>query len=173
MPKSKLTVEKLKRRIRENDPELPESSESFKAALVILAAAKLGHRDRARLAEFTGIPTDLLGDFAERLLANEVWTADGSIDRSWQNDEDGVEFWMMVNVATGDLERRKKDGEYEYRMTDLAERRNRREAVRRLESAPEGVRYTACIVGPDGFELRREGSAAEMLEILKLAEHGG
>jgi hypothetical protein len=173
MPKSKLTVEKLKRRIRENDPELPESSESFKAALLILSAAELGHLDRARLANFTGIPTDLLGDFAERLLVSEIWMADGSIDLSWENDEDGIEFWMMVNVATGDLEREKKDGQYEYRMTDLAERRSLREAVRRLELAPEGDRYTACIVGPDGFELRREGSAAEMLEILKLAEQGG
>lgn len=105
MTKSKLTVERLKRRIWENDPKLPESSESFKAALLIRAAAKLGHLDRTRLAEFTGIPTDLLGDFAERLLANEVWSANGSVDGSWRNDEGGVESWMMVNVATGDLER--------------------------------------------------------------------
>jgi hypothetical protein len=173
MPKSNLTVEKLKSRIRENDSELPESSESFKAALLILAAAELGHLDRERLADFTGLPTDLLGDFAERLLASEIWMADGSIDRSWQNDQDGIEFWMMVNVATDDLEREKKDGQYEYCMTDLAERRSRRDAVRRLESAPDGDRYTACIVGTDGFELRCEGSASEMLEDLKLADHGG
>lgn len=173
MPKSKLTVEKLKRKIWESDPKLPESSESFKAALLILAAAKLGHLDRTRLAEFTGIPTDLLGDFAERLLANEVWLADGTIDRSWQNADDGIELWMMVNAATGDLEREKKDGRYEYRMTDLAERRHRRESMRHLQSVPDGGRYTARIVGPDGFELKYEGSASQMLELLKNSEHGG
>jgi hypothetical protein len=123
MPKSKLTVEKLKRQIRENDPELPESSAAFKAALVILAATKLGHLDRERLAEFTGIPRDLISEFGERLAANDVWMPDGSIDRSWQSHEDDIEFWMMVNLATGDFGRRRKGSEYEYWLTELGRRR--------------------------------------------------
>jgi hypothetical protein len=123
MPKSKLTVEKLKRLIRENDPELPESSATFKVALVILAATKLGHLDRERLAEFTGIPTDLISEFGERLAANDVWMPDGSIDRSWQSDDSGIDFWLIVNLALGDMERQWDGGEHKYRLTELGRRR--------------------------------------------------
>lgn len=123
MAKSKLTVEKLKSRIREMDPGLPESDESFKAALVILAATKLGHLDRERLAEFTGIPMDLIEEFGERLIANEAWMPDGSLDRAWQRSADGIDFWMLVAVATGDFTRQRKGGEFEYRTTDLCDAR--------------------------------------------------
>jgi hypothetical protein len=103
---------------------------------IILAASKLGHLDRGRLAEFTELPRDLIDEFAGRLVENEVWMPDGRIDRTWQDDESGIEFWLQVNVATGDMERHRDGGEYAYRMTEMGSARYEDAAVAMVK---EGV----------------------------------
>jgi hypothetical protein len=100
------TVETMRGWIRGADPNLSEADEAFEAALVLLAALRLGHRDRGRLAEFTGVHPYRVNLFAERLEAAQVWAEDGMTACTWwDKDSNDLDFWLDVSVATGLLER--------------------------------------------------------------------
>jgi hypothetical protein len=101
------TLAELKGYVRELalDP-IEEDDEDFAAALVLVAALYLGSRDLEGLSRLTEIPLPLIEQFAGRLRANGVWTADGITSAAWLSDDGGnLAFWMDVWVATGMMER--------------------------------------------------------------------
>src|SRR5262249_41701644 len=84
-----------------------EDTEEFDAALILLACARLGTRRVMPLSRFTGVHPRQVAEFAERLRANGVWTADGKTACEWDHEEYGrLAFWTDVWVAEGLLERR-------------------------------------------------------------------
>jgi len=97
-------AEALKDLILKSDPKVEPESEQFQAAMVVLAAALIGHEDRERLAELTRLPIHRVNLFGERLMAAEVWAHDGSVDCSWHKEENGdLGLWLDVLIAMGVL----------------------------------------------------------------------
>jgi hypothetical protein len=107
------SVQKLKRAIRKSDPATVEGHPTFDAALVLLAAYFMGHEDRKKLAEFTGVPLDLVNEFAEPLECDDIWQPDGSTDCKWWAKKTGTTaFWCDVAVAVGQFKRLGSGDEY-------------------------------------------------------------
>jgi hypothetical protein len=79
-----------------------EGDQDFQAGLVLLAPASIGTMDPAAVSRFTGVPEAQVREYADRLIANRIWRADGTIALS--SDED-LALMMDVWVATGHLER--------------------------------------------------------------------
>jgi len=69
-------------------------------ARVLMASVLLDAADEARISAL-GIDANEVRKVGDRLRANGVWDA-GGVDAP----EDGMTFWMLVNVASGEMERR-------------------------------------------------------------------
>lgn len=86
------------------DP-IEEDDDDFAAALVMLAAVRLGNRDLGALSRLTEVPLPLVEEFAGRLRANGVWQSDGKTHAEWDAEDGVLAFWLDVWVATGRLEK--------------------------------------------------------------------
>ena len=98
------TLDELKQTIHELDPELKETDDYFKSALVLLTALYVGPRVVA-VSKFTGLPRQFVRERAARLRDSKVWVK-GATQGEWRDpDNGGIAFWMDVAVAEGLLAR--------------------------------------------------------------------
>lgn len=102
-----ITVVDLGREVVRMDPSIDLRSDSYKAALCLLASVHVGP-DPEKISGFTGVHPDLVGSFAERLTASGVWHK-GRVYCEWFDKVNGgVAFWLDVCVAQGLIERAKR-----------------------------------------------------------------
>ncbi len=100
-----IELAEIHRTVLESDPDADKDSDSYHAAVVLLAALKVGQRPKV-LAEFTRYPIDQIKEFSANLRANNVWNRGRTYHSGWDNEEDGgIAFWLDVSVALGFIER--------------------------------------------------------------------
>lgn len=86
------------------DPAVSSSEDTFKAAVVMLAALEVGP-NADRIAKLVGYPRTLVRIFGRRLRECGVW--DGGVTKAdWGDEKTGtIAFWCDVGVAVGWLKR--------------------------------------------------------------------
>ena len=99
-----MNLQEIQHEVRRMDPKV--SGESFKAAVVLLAALVVGP-SAPQVSAFTGYPIGLCREFSARLRESGVWK-DGKTHCEWFDDKcGGTAFWLDVAVAQGFVERAK------------------------------------------------------------------
>lgn len=101
--------DRIVRLLRDHGHAFPERSDTFNAALVLLASLRMRHNVDA-LAKFCGLRREVVARCARRLHDNGVWQ-EGRVICSWMVPESlGDDFLHDVAVAEGKLWRRLDDG---------------------------------------------------------------
>ena len=108
------SVQSLEGRIRRYNSDIDPGSETFRAAVLLLASLEYGQNVEL-LTRRTGYQRSFVAKCARRLIDNGVWS-DGRTVASWSpEDEASGAFWNDVAVAEGKLCRRANpDGEIEW-----------------------------------------------------------
>jgi hypothetical protein len=107
------SIERMKGWVSACDPRIVDGTVEMEAALVLMAAVQMGHKDRDQLAEFTGVPLDRVNEFAEPLECDGLWRPDGTVDYRWTEEETTIAaFWCDVLVALGLVKRMENGVEY-------------------------------------------------------------
>lgn len=101
------TMEQIKEAVHELDPALTdESDETYRVAVLMLAASQIGTADDLALARFTNEHAEWVAQIGQRLRSSGVWTEDGGTACEWFEPESGgIAFWLDVAVAQGLVER--------------------------------------------------------------------
>lgn len=103
--------DRIVRLLRDHGHAFPERSDTFNAALVLLASLRIRHNVDA-LAKFCGVRREVVARCARRLHDNGVWQ-EGRVICSWMVPESlGDDFRRDVAVAEGKLWRRLGDDGY-------------------------------------------------------------
>ena len=101
---TKMKIEKIRKEVKNMDPNLDARTMAFKAAVCLLSGLQVGTNPSA-IAEFTGFPLKTVQGFAEHLVKSGVWN-DGKTYCNWFDEEHGgIAFWCDVAVAQGYLQR--------------------------------------------------------------------
>lgn len=108
------SVQSLEARIRRYNSDIDSGSDTFRAAVLLLASLEYGQNVEL-LARRTGYQRSFVAKCARRLIDNGVWSQ-GRTVASWSvEDEASGAFWNDVAVAEGKLCRRANpDGEIEW-----------------------------------------------------------
>lgn len=95
---------KVKKIIRQLDPQLAEHDDAFKVAVILIFAARYGqHMDE--IYKHLPYTNDFINQVVLRLKENKIFV-DGKIQCNWFDEQGGaMEFWMDVNVGLGFMER--------------------------------------------------------------------
>lgn len=110
MEDEKVTLPVITKEVHRLDPQLKESEDSFKTAVLMLSALSVGTEVDA-LVKFTRLPESFVAERVGRLKAGGVFKGD-EIHVDWFDEENGgIAFWMDVAVAQGLVERT-DDAEY-------------------------------------------------------------
>lgn len=111
---TRASVQSLEGRIRRYNSDIDPGSDTFRAAVLLLASLEYGQNVEL-LARRTGYPRSFVAKCARRLIDNGVWS-EGRMVASWSpQDEASGAFWNDVAVAEGKLCRRANpDGEIEW-----------------------------------------------------------
>jgi hypothetical protein len=111
---TRASVQSLESRIRRYNSDIDAGSDTFRAAVLLLASLEYGQNVEL-LARRTGYPHSFVAKCARRLIDNGVWS-EGRMVASWSpQDEASGAFWNDVAVAEGKLCRRANaDGEIEW-----------------------------------------------------------
>jgi hypothetical protein len=102
---ARVSLDSIHAQLRMHAPDLDRASPTFRAAVLLLAAARAG-QNIDRLARLTGLPRGFVAQCARRLVDNGVWRNDQTI---CQWDGEGAAhpaFWSDVAVAEGRVCRR-------------------------------------------------------------------
>ncbi|MCI0433164.1 MAG: hypothetical protein L0271_05865 [Gemmatimonadetes bacterium] len=114
LPVNRPTLDQIKARIRRYNADLPPSSPTFEAAVILLAGLEFGH-NIDMLARRTGYDRGFVARCARRLTDNGVWKQDRTNAEWSQADEASGTFWNDVAVAEGHMCRRvHPDGHFEW-----------------------------------------------------------
>lgn len=107
------TLEELKEMVHEleghDDPTTPsdEDDESYRIAVLLIAGLDRGV-NLMDLIGFTGYHAEWVAKVADNLAKSGIWV-DGITHCNWfDEDEDGISFWIDVNVGRGFLEKSSK-----------------------------------------------------------------
>src|SRR5688572_22748754 len=96
------TIKQLVAAVAVMDPRLPRETEEFEAALVLMAALRLGSQNLAALSRLTELPYAQVYRLAQRLKSHGIWTSDRRTVCNWFDGPRGiVQFWCDVNLALG------------------------------------------------------------------------
>lgn len=100
-----MTLNKIKKVIKELDDKIKETDEGFKCAVVLLALTEKPQRIKD-IAEFTQIERPLVARFMKNFRANKI-IRNGKIRHSgWFDKESGgIAFWIDVSCGLGFLQR--------------------------------------------------------------------
>lgn len=100
-----MTLEEIKREVRRLDPKEHESSEAFKAQVVMLASLEVGP-SVLKLTKFTGYQRSLIYKFNHNLRKSGIWTRGRVHAANWFDAEmGGIAFGCDVCVALGLMKR--------------------------------------------------------------------
>lgn len=100
-----VAVKSLRSEVRSFDPALDPESETFRCAVLLLAALEVG-QNLARLSRYTQYPRGFVARCARRLVDNGIWRG-GETVSSWTDRGPAHQaFWKDVGVAEGKLQRR-------------------------------------------------------------------
>lgn len=111
---ARVSVEAIQAQVRSHAPELDPASPTFRAAVLLLAAARVG-QNIDRLARLTGLPRGFVAQCARRLVDNGVWRNDQTICSWIGQGAAHPAFWSDVGVAEGRVCRRiNAQGEMEW-----------------------------------------------------------
>jgi hypothetical protein len=77
-----------------------EDSESFQAALVVVAPLSIKTMDPEAVATFTGVAEPLVREYAARLLASGFWLTNGKLNflEDPESDDPGLEALNVLEV---------------------------------------------------------------------------
>jgi hypothetical protein len=104
------SLAELQAAIRELDPAgMAGDTEMLDAGVVLLGGLYFGTGKIMPISRYTRVPPRRVAEFAERLRANGVWTADGKTAARWADEEGGgVALLLDILVATGMVEFRER-----------------------------------------------------------------
>lgn len=95
---------RIKADLKKSEPEMDENDESFKAAVVLLASARIG-TSQSTLHKVTGYSRPQIAKFSHYLKKSGIWRG-RKVYAEWADKENGViAFWCDVLTAQGILER--------------------------------------------------------------------
>ena len=107
-------IAKISARIRRYNPDVDPNSDTFKAAVLLLAALEYGQNIDV-LARRTGFDRSLVARCVRRLIDNGVWQSGRAVTEWSPADEACGSFWNDVAVAEGKMCRRAAaDGSLEW-----------------------------------------------------------
>lgn len=107
-------VEELRARIRRYNEGLDPNGETFRAALILVAACEYG-QNVDLLARRTGLPRPLVARCARRLIDNGIWVGGKTVAEWAPEDPASGNFWNDAAVAEGKMCRRTRpDGSLEW-----------------------------------------------------------
>lgn len=99
------TIKQVEAEVLKSDPAITPGDDTHRAAVIILSALQVG-ADREKVAAFTKYDRDFIDKCADNLEASEVWK-DGKTCANLGDEDSGIEFWLLVNVALGFVARSK------------------------------------------------------------------
>lgn len=103
------SFEEVRETIKELDPKLDETDDSFSTATLLLSSALIG-TDEDALRKFTGLSSEFIQPRAERLRESGIWEPEGMVYCDWEDEVSGnVSFWLDVCIAEGLVERREAE----------------------------------------------------------------
>jgi hypothetical protein len=109
-PLSLPTLTEMKAAIRDLDPSaMDDDPEMLDAGVVLLAGLHLGTGKIEPISRFTGVATERVAEFAERLRANGVWTPDGQTAGRWHQEGGEIALLIDILIALGMVECRPAD----------------------------------------------------------------
>lgn len=113
---SEFLLEHVKLAILELEPDLDATSQDFRTAVILMAAAFIVGPRIDLLVAFTGYPRPAVAEISRRMRANGLWRDDGVRAYDWfDGDKVTGAFWMDCLVADGVLHiERSEDGEEFY-----------------------------------------------------------
>jgi hypothetical protein len=102
-PIKEAALQSLKNDVWAMDEELAEDSNTFRAAMVLLASYMVGpYTDR--VATFLGYPVGFVQVIAARLIESGIWAGDEVSSEPWLDPNKGmVSFILDLTVAEGKL----------------------------------------------------------------------
>lgn len=100
-----VAVKSLRAEVRSFDPALDPETDTFRCAVLLLAALEVG-QNLARLSRYTQYERGFVAQCARRLVDNGTWRG-GETVSSWTDRGPAHQaFWKDVGVAEGKLQRR-------------------------------------------------------------------
>jgi len=112
-PRRRISLDAVKARIRRYNAELDPGADTFRAAVILIAAYTDG-QNVDTLARRTGYGRAFVAKCARRLIDNGVWSGGRTVAEWSPEDEASGAFWNDVAVAEGKLCRRVVEGRIEW-----------------------------------------------------------
>ena len=102
-----MILAEIKKIVKEFDPKLDQSSDTFKVAVILLTAALVTGPNTVRVRKFTGYKSKFVDQTAHYFRRNKMWIGGNKprlVTEDWCDEELGtVNFWVDVLVGLGQV----------------------------------------------------------------------